>query len=157
VHAGRGLPRLHLLRTRHLGAVPHGERGGGAGCVRLHLARYCALRPLDVRLRARASGTLAPAAQVFPRRSAGRCPPLTGERATIFSLLFVRVVDPDPDPHHFADVKPKCMEYEPILALFSRVWFFFKLVSGSGSASAHCDADPQHCFLVRKLNSLTFW
>ncbi len=34
------------------------------------------------------------------------------------------VVDPDPnhfgtlDPHKFADDKPKCMEYEPILALF---------------------------------------
>ncbi len=24
----------------------------------------------------------------------------------------------DPDPHQFADVKPECMEYEPILALF---------------------------------------
>ncbi len=22
--------------------------------------------------------------------------------------------EPDPDPHQFADVKPKCMEYEPI-------------------------------------------
>ncbi len=29
--------------------------------------------------------------------------------------------EPDPDPHQFADVKPKCMEYEPILALFQ--WF----------------------------------
>jgi hypothetical protein len=26
--------------------------------------------------------------------------------------------EPDPDPHQFADDKPKCMEYEPILALF---------------------------------------
>jgi hypothetical protein len=24
----------------------------------------------------------------------------------------------DPDPHQFADEKPKCMEYEPILAIF---------------------------------------
>jgi hypothetical protein len=24
----------------------------------------------------------------------------------------------DPDPHQFADDKPKCLEYEPILALF---------------------------------------
>jgi hypothetical protein len=24
----------------------------------------------------------------------------------------------DPDPHQFADDKPKCMEFEPILALF---------------------------------------
>jgi hypothetical protein len=27
-------------------------------------------------------------------------------------------LDPDTDPHQFADVKPKCMEYEPVLALF---------------------------------------
>ncbi len=27
-------------------------------------------------------------------------------------------LDLDPDPHQFADVKPKCMEYEPILELF---------------------------------------
>ncbi len=26
-----------------------------------------------------------------------------------------------PDPQQFSDDKPKCMEYEPILALFSRV------------------------------------
>jgi hypothetical protein len=26
--------------------------------------------------------------------------------------------DPDPDPHQFADDKPKFMEVEPILALF---------------------------------------
>ncbi len=26
--------------------------------------------------------------------------------------------EPDPGPHQFADVKTKCMEYEPILALF---------------------------------------
>jgi hypothetical protein len=25
---------------------------------------------------------------------------------------------PEPDPHQFTDDKPKCMEYEPILALF---------------------------------------
>jgi hypothetical protein len=29
--------------------------------------------------------------------------------------------EPDPDPHQFADVKPNCMEYESILALFQ--WF----------------------------------
>jgi hypothetical protein len=28
--------------------------------------------------------------------------------------------EPDQDPHQFAYVKPKCMEYEPILALFQR-------------------------------------
>ncbi len=40
-------------------------------------------------------------------------------------------LDPDPGPHKFADVKPKCMEYEPILAPFqgfepffeARIWF----------------------------------
>jgi hypothetical protein len=49
------------------------------------------------------------------------------------------MLDPklDPDPHHFADVTPKCMEYESILALFQEFGpFFLKLESGSGSASA---------------------
>jgi hypothetical protein len=41
-------------------------------------------------------------------------------------------LDPEPDPHQFADVQPKCMEYEPILALFQA--FFLKLGFGSGSA-----------------------
>jgi hypothetical protein len=27
-------------------------------------------------------------------------------------------LDPDPDPLKFSDDKPKCMDYEPILALF---------------------------------------
>ncbi len=26
-------------------------------------------------------------------------------------------LDPEPDPHQFSDVKPKCMEFEPIFAL----------------------------------------
>jgi hypothetical protein len=30
----------------------------------------------------------------------------------------------DPDPHQFADVKPKCMEYEPILALLQTFELF---------------------------------
>jgi hypothetical protein len=30
-------------------------------------------------------------------------------------------LDPKPDPHQSADDKPKCMEYETILAIFSRV------------------------------------
>jgi hypothetical protein len=34
--------------------------------------------------------------------------------------------EPDPDPHQFADVKPKCMKYEPILALFQRFEPFFE-------------------------------
>jgi hypothetical protein len=41
--------------------------------------------------------------------------------------------EPDPDSHQFAGDKPKCMEYEPILALFQG--FEGKLGSGSGSAS----------------------
>jgi hypothetical protein len=47
------------------------------------------------------------------------------------------VVDPDPDPHphQLADVKPKCTEYEPILAFFQEFEPFLKLGSGSGSAS----------------------
>ncbi len=34
----------------------------------------------------------------------------------------------DPDPHQFADVKPKCtgMEYEPILELFQKFKLFLK-------------------------------
>ncbi len=34
-------------------------------------------------------------------------------------------LDPDTDPHQFADVKPKCMEYEPILSLFQEFEPFF--------------------------------
>jgi hypothetical protein len=33
---------------------------------------------------------------------------------------------PDPDPHQFADVKPECMEYEPILAFFQGFEPFFE-------------------------------
>ncbi len=29
--------------------------------------------------------------------------------------------EPDPDPHQFAEVKPKCMEYEPIFSTFLMV------------------------------------
>jgi hypothetical protein len=34
--------------------------------------------------------------------------------------------EPDLDPHQFADVKPKCMEYEPILAFFQGFEPFFE-------------------------------
>jgi hypothetical protein len=34
-------------------------------------------------------------------------------------------LDSEPDPHQFADVKPKCMEYEPILVLFQGFEPFF--------------------------------
>jgi hypothetical protein len=33
---------------------------------------------------------------------------------------------PEPDPHQFADVKPTCMKYEPILALFQGFEPFFE-------------------------------
>jgi hypothetical protein len=33
-------------------------------------------------------------------------------------------LDPEPDPHHFADVKQKCLEYEPILEFFKGLSFF---------------------------------
>jgi hypothetical protein len=40
----------------------------------------------------------------------------------------------DPDPHQFADVKPKCMKYEPILALFQGLEPFCEArISGSAS------------------------
>jgi hypothetical protein len=39
--------------------------------------------------------------------------------------------EPDPDARQFVDVKPKCMEYEPILALFQGFEPFLKLGSGS--------------------------
>ncbi len=35
-------------------------------------------------------------------------------------------LDPDPDLHQFADVKLKCMKYEPVLALFQGFDPFFK-------------------------------
>ncbi len=45
-------------------------------------------------------------------------------------------MDPERDLHRFADVILKCMEYEPILALFQGFEpFFLKLGSGSGSGS----------------------
>jgi hypothetical protein len=47
--------------------------------------------------------------------------------------------DPDPDPHLFAEVKPKCMKYEPILAFLqgfepffvieARIWIRIRVIS----------------------------
>jgi hypothetical protein len=34
-------------------------------------------------------------------------------------------LDPDTDPHRFADVKPKCVEYEPVFTLFQGFEPFF--------------------------------
>jgi hypothetical protein len=41
-------------------------------------------------------------------------------RIRIRFRIKIHKLDPesDPDPHQFANVRPKCMEYEPILALF---------------------------------------
>ncbi len=45
-------------------------------------------------------------------------------------------LDPHTDPHQSADDQPKCMEYEPIWALFQGFdAFVWKLGSGSGSVS----------------------
>jgi hypothetical protein len=45
------------------------------------------------------------------------------------------MLDPelDPDPHHFVDDNPKCLEYEPILAPFQGFEgaFIWKLGSAS--------------------------
>jgi hypothetical protein len=41
--------------------------------------------------------------------------------------------EPDPDPHHFADDKPKCMEYE----------HFFKGLSLNLEDIMDSDTDPQ--------------
>jgi hypothetical protein len=49
--------------------------------------------------------------------------------------------EPDPDLRQFADVKPKCMEYAPILALFQGFKPFLRLGSGSGSALGK-NSDP---------------
>ncbi len=38
----------------------------------------------------------------------------------------IKIYKLDPDPDQFADVKPKCMEYEPILALYQRFEPFFE-------------------------------
>jgi hypothetical protein len=46
------------------------------------------------------------------------------------------ILKPDPDPNQFADGKTKCMEYEPILALFqgfkspyleAKIWTRFRI------------------------------
>jgi hypothetical protein len=34
-------------------------------------------------------------------------------------------LNPEPEPHQFADDKPNCMEYEPILALFTKGLSFY--------------------------------
>jgi hypothetical protein len=50
-------------------------------------------------------------------------------------LIKIYKLDPEPDPHQCADVKPKWMEYEPILALFqgfelfleARIWIRIRI------------------------------
>jgi hypothetical protein len=40
--------------------------------------------------------------------------------------LFKQDPEPDSDPHQFADVKPKCKEYDPFLELFQGFEPFFE-------------------------------
>jgi hypothetical protein len=37
-------------------------------------------------------------------------------------------LDPEPDPHQFADDKPKCMEYEPIRVLFMGLSLYLEAI-----------------------------
>jgi hypothetical protein len=76
----------------------------------------------------------------------------------------IKIFKLDPELHQFADVKRKCMEYEPILALFQEFEHFFKariwmririrVKVGSGSSSASGSASNkkseslQHCWNV---------
>jgi hypothetical protein len=48
-------------------------------------------------------------------------------RILVRIIIKIYKLDPelDPDPHQFAVVKPKCMEYEPILPLFQGFVPFF--------------------------------
>jgi hypothetical protein len=47
----------------------------------------------------------------------------------------IKKLDPEPDPHNFSDVEPKCKKYEPILALFqgfepffeARIWIWIRI------------------------------
>jgi hypothetical protein len=56
----------------------------------------------------------------------------------IWIRIKIHKLDPEPDTdlHQFADVKPKCMEYEPILALFQGFEPFFETRIWTGSESA---------------------
>ncbi len=40
--------------------------------------------------------------------------------------IWIEIYKLDPDPDQFADAKPKCMKYEPILALFQGFEPFFE-------------------------------
>jgi hypothetical protein len=60
----------------------------------------------------------------------------------------------DLDPHQFGDDKPKCMEYEPIGALFHGFESLFAIASLNPNPlkrdkqdpdPRQGDADPQHC------------
>jgi hypothetical protein len=47
--------------------------------------------------------------------------PRSPEPHQIKIRIRIKIYKLDPDPHQFADAKPKCMEYEPILAPFQGV------------------------------------
>jgi hypothetical protein len=61
----------------------------------------------------------------------------------------IKVYKLNPDPYQFAAVKPKCMEYEPILAPFQA--FFVKLGSGSGSGPLQGDKSDPDPHQIKKL------
>ncbi len=72
------------------------------------------------------------------------------DRIRIRSSIKVKL-DPDPDPYQFSHGKPKCIENEPISALFQGFEPFLEAIKvGSGSGSScnqdpdlhQCDADP---------------
>jgi hypothetical protein len=53
-------------------------------------------------------------------------------------------LDPESDPHQFADVKLKCMEYEPVLALFQGFDLFLNLDLDLDPDSHHGEkSDPK--------------
>ncbi len=61
----------------------------------------------------------------------------------------------NPDPHQFADDNPKCMEYEPIWALFQGFELLF--VSKYPDPYPHqSNADPHHCPTSKMINYLPF-
>jgi hypothetical protein len=61
----------------------------------------------------------------------------SGIRIKSEGRIRIEVMDPDsdPDPHHFADEKPKCMEYGPI-------WAFTVFGSKDPHQSGKQDPDP---------------
>ncbi len=55
----------------------------------------------------------------------GNLDPDPHKKIRIRIRIKIYTLDPEPDPHQFAEIKPKCMEYEPILVLFQGFESFF--------------------------------